>query len=98
MSLRDRVVELRRVPVNELVPNPKNWRKHPTAQLETLRGLLVEVGFAGAALARQAADGTLVLIDGHLRREALPGESIPVVVTDLTEEEADMSFPGFGGQ
>jgi DNA modification methylase len=89
MSLRDRIVELRRVPVDELLPNPKNWRKHPTAQLEALRGLLVEVGFAGAALARQAADGSLVLIDGHLRREALPGETIPVLITDLTEEEAD---------
>jgi hypothetical protein len=65
MSLRDRVIELRRVPVDELLPNPKNWRKHPTAQLEALRGLLVEVGFAGAALARQAEDGSLILIDGH---------------------------------
>src|SRR5208282_5842706 len=32
MEIKDRVKELRRVRASELVPNPKNWRTHPTAQ------------------------------------------------------------------
>jgi DNA modification methylase len=89
MSLRDRVIELRRVPSSDLLPNPKNWRTHPKAQKNALRGLIDEVGFAGAALARKGPDGELILIDGHLRKDALPGEHIPVLVTDLSEGEAE---------
>ena len=48
MQIRDRIVELRRVPANELRPNPKNWRTHPKAQQEALRGILAEVGYADA--------------------------------------------------
>src|ERR1700722_16275172 len=89
MSLRDRVVDPRRVPAGDLQPHPKNWRKHPQHQQSALRGLLDEVGFAGAVLARQGADGKLVLIDGHLRKDLLPGEEIPVLITDLTEQEGE---------
>jgi DNA modification methylase len=89
MSLRDRVIELRRVASGDLLPNPRNWRTHPKAQKNALRGLIDEVGFAGAALARKGADGELILIDGHLRKDALPGEHIPVLITDLSEEEAE---------
>jgi DNA modification methylase len=95
MSLRDRVIDFRRIPVAELQPHPKNWRKHPRHQQSALRGLLDEVGFAGAVLARQDADGKLVLIDGHLRREMLPNEEIPVLVTDLTEQEAEKLLATF---
>ena len=34
MEIRDRVVELRRVRARNLVPNPKNWRRHPTVQAD----------------------------------------------------------------
>ena len=66
MNIRDRVKELRRVPASQLRPSPKNWRTHPKEQADALRGLLAEVGFAGAALARELPDGSLELIDGHL--------------------------------
>jgi len=95
VSLRDRVIELRRVPSAELAKNPKNWRSHPKHQLSALRGILDDVGFAGAVLARQGPDGGLVLIDGHLRKDTLAGETIPVLVTDLTEEEADKVLATF---
>jgi DNA modification methylase len=95
MSLRDRVVDFRRVPAAELLPNQRNWRKHPPAQRNALRGLLQDVGFAGAVLARQGAEGQLILVDGHLRKDTLPGETIPVLVTDLTEAEADMVLATF---
>lgn len=42
--IRNRVRELRRVRAGDLVPNPKNWRRHPRAQQEALRALLVELG------------------------------------------------------
>ena len=89
MKIRDRIKELRRVKASELAPNPKNWRTHPQAQQDALRGLLAEVGYADALLARELPDGGLMLIDGHLRAETTPDMEVPVLILDLTEEEAD---------
>jgi DNA modification methylase len=88
MNIRDRVRDFRPVPASSLRPSPFNWRTHPTAQRDALRGLLAEVGFAGAELARELPDGTLELIDGHLRAEEMGDQLVPVLVTDLTEDEA----------
>lgn len=87
-SIRDRVVELRRVPASELRPNRRNWRKHPQAQSDALRGVLREIGFAGAELARELPDGSLELIDGHLRAGIAGDQPIPVLVLDVDESEA----------
>ena len=73
----------------DLVPNPKNWRRHPKAQADALRGLLAEVGYADALLVRELSDGRLMLIDGHLRAETTPDSEVPVLVLDVTAEEAD---------
>jgi DNA modification methylase len=89
MTIRDRIKELRRVRASELVPNPKNWRRHPRAQAEALKGLLAEIGYADALLARELPEGRLMTIDGHLRAESTPGMEVPVLVLDVTEEEAD---------
>lgn len=88
MNIRDRIVDLRRVPAADLVPNPKNWRTHPKRQQDALRGLLADVGIADALLARETPTG-LMLIDGHLRAETLGSQPVPVLVLDVTEEEAD---------
>ena len=88
MNVRDRIVELRRVPASSLAPNPRNWRKHPKAQHDALRGVLAEVGIADAVLARQRPDGVLELVDGHLRAETLGDGEVPVLVLDVSEEEA----------
>src|SRR6516164_1136345 len=88
MFIRDRIRELRRVPASQLRPNPKNWRTHPPAQRDALRGLLAELGYCDALLARELADGTLELIDGHLRAETTPDLEVPVLVLDVTAEEA----------
>jgi hypothetical protein len=79
VTIRDRVKELRRVRAGDLRPSPKNWRTHSAAQADALRGLLAEVGFAGALLARELPGGELELIDGHLRAETLPDEPVPVL-------------------
>ncbi len=89
MPIRDRIRELRRVPARELQPNPRNWRTHPVAQRDALRGLLAEVGYAGALLARELEDGSLQLIDGHLRAETTPDAVVPVLVLDVSAAEAD---------
>jgi DNA modification methylase len=85
--IRDRVVGLRRVRASELIPNPKNYRRHPKAQAEALRGLLSEVGFADALLVRETPAG-LMLIDGHLRAETTPDMDVPVLILDLNEAES----------
>src|ERR1700752_3635169 len=89
MEIRDRVVEMRRVRARELVPNPKNWRRHPKVQADALRGLLDEIGIADALLVRELPDRRLQLIDGHLRAETMPDEEVPVLVLDLDEAEAE---------
>jgi ParB-like chromosome segregation protein Spo0J len=89
MHIRDRIKELRRVRASDLRPNPRNWRTHPAVQQDALRGLLAEVGYADALLARELADGTLMLVDGHLRAETTPDAIVPVLVLDLSEAEAD---------
>lgn len=89
MHIRDRIKELRRVPARDLRPNPRNWRVHPARQQEALRGILAEVGYADALLARELPDGSLELIDGHLRAETTPEALVPVLVLDVSEEEAN---------
>lgn len=88
MEIRDRIKELRRVKASELLPNPKNWRIHPVAQQEGLRTMLAKVGYADAVIVRDTGAG-LMLVDGHMRAEISPDTEIPVLVTDLTETEAD---------
>jgi len=89
MEIRDRIKELRRVKASDLRPNPKNWRTHPQAQQDALRGVLAEVGYADALLARELPDGGLMLVDGHLRAETTPDMEVPVLILDVTEAEAD---------
>ncbi|MEX2440449.1 MAG: DNA modification methylase [Actinomycetota bacterium] len=87
-TIRDRVVELVRVRAGDLVPNAKNWRRHPQRQRDALRGLLQEIGYSDALLARREGD-ELVLIDGHLRQSLDPDQTVPVLVLDVDESEAD---------
>jgi hypothetical protein len=89
MQIRDRIKEFRRVQANVLRPNPRNWRTHPPEQQDALRGVLAEIGYANALLARELADGTLMLIDGHLRAETTPDMIVPVLVLDVDDNEAD---------
>jgi hypothetical protein len=89
MQVKDRIKELRRVRARDLLANPKNWRVHPETQVAALRGLLTEVGYADALIARELSDGRLELIDGHLRAETTPDAIVPVLLIDVTEQEAD---------
>jgi hypothetical protein len=87
MKIRDRITDFRRVPARDLLPDPRNWRTHPKSQREALQGVLAEIGYADALLARETENG-LMLIDGHLRAETTPDQEVPVLVLDVDEAEA----------
>jgi len=88
MAARNRVKELRWVTASELIPHPKNWREHPKAQRDAMKGVLEEIGFADAVIARETPEG-LQLIDGHLRQEISDSQQIPVLIVDVNEKEAE---------
>lgn len=90
--MRNRVQELRVVRAAELRANPKNWRSHPEAQREALAHMLDDIGMTAALVARELPDGTLELLDGHLRREVADDADVPVVVVDLDDAEADRAL------
>ena len=87
-AIRDRIKELRRVRASELFASPHNWRTHPKAQQAALQGVLEEIGYADALLARELPDGSLELVDGHLRKETTPDQEVPVLILDINEDEA----------
>ena len=79
----------------DLVPNPFNWRTHPVKQADALRGILAEVGIADVVKGYRLPDGRVQTIDGHLRAEILPDQEIPVLMLDVTEEEAQKLLATF---
>jgi ParB-like chromosome segregation protein Spo0J len=89
MEIRNRIGELRLVRAGDLVPNPRNWRVHPKLQREAMQGLLEELGYTDALIARQLPEGGLMLLDGHLRAKITPDTMVPVLIVDVTAEEAD---------
>ena len=60
----------------------------PQPRAAEVRGVLAEIGFADALLARETDRG-LMLIDGHLRAETAPDQDVPVLVLDVDAAEAD---------
>ena len=88
MQIRDRIKEFRRVKADQLRPHPRNWRTHPQAQQDAMRGVLAEIGYADALLARELSDGSLQLVDGHLRAESTRDSMVPVLILDISDEEA----------
>jgi hypothetical protein len=85
---RNRVQELRYVAPYELADHPYQWRTHPDHQRAALRGVLQEIGIAGALLAYVSpTTGQLTSIDGHLRK-SLGETPWPTLILDVTDEEA----------
>ena len=94
MNIRNRIKEFTTIKAGELLPNPKNWRTHPKAQQEALRGILAEVGYVDAIMVRETPEGYMI-IDGHLRAETTPDMEVPVLVLDVDEAEADKILLSF---
>jgi hypothetical protein len=84
---RNRIVGSGDVPPEDLLANPANWRTHPSAQRDALRGSLETVGWVQQVLVNRR---TGHVIDGHARvEEALSRHepSVPVLYVDLDPEE-----------
>ena len=90
--MRDRVMRLERVAARDIRVNPKNWRAHNEGQRAAMRGIIDEVGFAGALLVRERTDDHNTyyeLIDGELRRDLVGDDQVPVLVLNVDDAEAD---------
>lgn len=92
-TFRNRIIETIEVDVSTIKASPLNWRLHPEAQSNALAGLLKTIGITDTLIAYRDAQGELVLIDGHLRKEQ--GGIWPVNVLDVTEEEAKLLLAVF---
>ena len=93
---KDRVVGFERRPAKDFQANALNFRRHPNAQRDAFRGLVSELGFAGAVLENVRTGN---LIDGHLRiEEALSVDEnmlIPCVQVDLSEAEEKLLLASY---
>lgn len=90
--IRDRIVELLRVPASSILPHPKNWRMHPQSQLSALRGSLESIGVYDAGLVIKTDDDQLMFVDGHARQELMGDQLMPVLLLDLTPDEARLAL------
>ena len=57
MAIRDRLKELRRVRASDLIPDKRNWRKHPKHQSEAPQGVLAATAYAEALPVRETPAG-----------------------------------------
>lgn len=84
---RSRIVGEGELRPSELLANPRNWRTHPKAQLDALRGLLTEVGWVQRVIVNRE---TGHIVDGHARVERARERNeptVPVLYVALTPEE-----------
>lgn len=84
---RNRIVGEGEQQASQFIANPNNWRTHPQAQREAMRGALNEVGWVQRVIVNRR---TGHLIDGHERVwEALQNgdANVPFVEVDLDEAE-----------
>ena len=97
MNIKNRVQGLEQKTAKELQDNKGNWRVHPQFQRDALKGVLDEVGIADALKAYYSKrnSGKLTLVDGHLRKGDYPDLEWPVLILDITDEEADILLASF---
>lgn len=84
---RDRIVGLSDVSVDDLIPNPNNFRRHPIHQRTLFKDAVDEVGIV-SPLFRNIRTGFLV--DGHMRLEELKSagvKTVKVLDIDVDEDE-----------
>ena len=67
-SWRNRIVESMDVPPGDLVPNPANWRRHPSEQRAALSGALDEVGWVAQVIVNRNTDTFLFAASARTRK------------------------------
>ncbi|MCL5942762.1 MAG: DNA methylase [Actinobacteria bacterium] len=84
---RNRIVGSGEEDPAQLLANPLNWRGHPVAQREALRGVLREVGVVQEVIINRRSG---FLLDGHLRVDLALEDgqnTIPVKYVDIDQAE-----------
>lgn len=85
---RNRIVGEGEVAAGDLIPHPRNWRKHPQRQASALTQSLSGVGWVQRVIVNRR---TGRMLDGHLRAELARKQGkdtpVPVVYVDLSEDE-----------
>ena len=66
MQLQDRIVEFTRVAADELHDHDGNFREHPNVQKNMMKGILDEIGIAGALVAYKSERNGGALTDGPM--------------------------------
>ena len=82
---RYRIVGSRQEQPDQLLANPRNWRRHPHEQQRRPAGSLGDVGWVAQVLVNRTSGH---VIDGHARIEEAIGRgepSVPVLYVDLSE-------------
>ncbi len=95
MAFLNRIIETGEADPKKLLPNPKNWRKHPDKQADAMSGILDEIGWIQDVIVNRR---TGRMIDGHLRVEiAIKNKEpfVPVSYVDLSEEEEEKAILTF---
>jgi DNA modification methylase len=104
-SYQNRIVGYGNEAPDQLIPNEKNARIHPTHQADALQGVLSEIGWIQDVIVNKRTSpawgqnqGIETLVDGHLRvmvalRKGEP--SIPVKYIDLSPSEENLALSTF---
>lgn len=92
MTWENRVVGYDTVPPDQLLAHPGNFRRHPAAQREALRGSLNELGVIAPVLVNRM---TGHLLDGHARVEEYLSaglELVPVAYVEVDPEKESLAL------
>lgn len=92
---RNRIIATGDEAPDQLLANPKNFRRHPKHQQEALRGVLNEVGWVQDVIVNRT---TGRLVDGHLRVELALRDgaaTVPVKYVELSEAEEALILATF---
>lgn len=92
---RNRIVEVGEADPASLIPNSKNFRRHPSRQRRVLAAVLDEVGYIQDIIVNRR---TGRMLDGHLRVELAIRQkqpTVPVKYVDLAEHEEALVLATF---
>lgn len=91
-QIKDRVVEITKKRLADLHRHPFNPKFHTDQQAALVSRLLTQIGWAGSAIAwySERNNGELTIFDAHLRQTLAPDFEATVIITDLTDAEADL--------
>lgn len=89
---RNRIIGQGTEAPDQLLANPRNFRRHPAHQQRALEGSLAEIGWVQTIIVNRR---TGHVVDGHLRVELAlrAGEAqVPVLYVDLSEAEEQIAL------